>query len=148
LVVPADGGWGRSNKAKIYKDSGTLGIEFTLDRTITDFITNSARFDLDYVQSFDEFGNVLQGRLLSDWKQILSDHFLEPVDLETVLPTHDCSSADNFSRAIKLFLMRTLNKKKPWDRQYIYMAPGGDRGIHKDLMTQPLDHLHRFQEML
>jgi hypothetical protein len=28
------------------------------------------------------------------------------------------------------------------------MAPGGDHGIHKDLMTQPLDHLHRFQEML
>ena len=135
-------------KAKIHKDSGTLGIEFTLDRTIMDFITNSARFDLDYVQSFDEFGNVLQGRLLSEWKQILSDHFPKPVDLETVLPTHDRSLAENFSRAIKLFLMRTLNKKKPWDRQYIYMAPGGDHGIHKDLMTQPLDHLHRFQEML
>ncbi len=37
--------------------------------------------------------------------------------------------------------MRTLNKKKPWDRQYIYMAPGGDHGIHKDLMTQPLEPL-------
>jgi hypothetical protein len=82
-------------KAKIHKDSGTLGIEFTLDRTITDFITNSARFDLDYVQSFDKFGNVLQGCLLSDWKQIHSDHFPKPVDLETVLPTHDRSLAEN-----------------------------------------------------
>ena len=91
---------------------------------------------------------MLQGRLLSNWKQVLSDHFPEPVDLETVLPTHDRSSAENFSRAINLFLMRTLNEKKPRDRQYIYMAPGGDHGIHKDLMTQPLDHLHRFQEML
>jgi hypothetical protein len=135
-------------KAKIHKDSGTLGIEFTLDRTITDFITNSARFDLDYVQSFDEFGNVLQGRLLSDWKQILSDHFPEPAASETVLPMHDHSLAENFSRAINLFLQQTLNDKKPQDRQYIYMAPGGDHGIHKDLMTQPLDHLHWFQEML
>ena len=28
------------------------------------------------------------------------------------------------------------------------MAPGGDYSIHKDLMTSPMDHLHRFQEML
>ena len=28
------------------------------------------------------------------------------------------------------------------------MAPGSDYGIHKDLLTSPLDHLHRFQEML
>jgi hypothetical protein len=99
-------------------------------------------------ESIAEFGNVLQGCLLRNWKQILSDHVPEPVDLETVLPTHDRSSAENFSRAISLFLMRTFNKKKPRDRQYIYMVPGGDHGIHKDLMTQPLDHLHWFQEML
>jgi hypothetical protein len=78
-------------KADIHKDLGTLGIKFTLDQTITDFITNSVRIDLDYVQSFAKFGNVLQGCLLSDWKQILSDHFSEPVDLEMVLPTHDRS---------------------------------------------------------
>ena len=28
------------------------------------------------------------------------------------------------------------------------MAPGGDYGVHKDLMTLPMNHLHRFQEML
>ncbi len=136
-------------KAEIHKDSGALGIEFMLDRTIVDFNSNTARINLDYVQSFAKFGNVLQGCLLSDWKQVLSDHVPEPVDPEmVVLPTHDRSSAENFSRAIKLFLIRTLNEKKPRDRQYSYMAPGGDHGIHKDLMTQPLDHLHRFQEML
>jgi len=119
-----------------------------LDRTIADFNSNSERIKLDYVQSFAKFGNVLQGCLLCDWKQVLSKHFPEPVDLESVLPTHDRSSAENFSRAINLFLMRTLNEKKPRDRQYINMAPCGDHGIHMDLMTQPLDHLHRFQEML
>ena len=107
------------------------------------------RIDLDYVQSFAEFGNVLQGPLLSDWKQILSDHFLEPAALEMVLPMHNFSSAENVSRAINLFLQQFLNKRKPRDCQYIYMVPrGGDHGIHKDLMMQPLDHLHRFQEML
>jgi hypothetical protein len=47
-----------------------------------------------------------------------------------------------------LFLLRTLKEQKPRDRQYIYLAPGGDYGIHKDLLTSPMDHLHRFQEML
>jgi hypothetical protein len=135
-------------KAEIHRDSGTLGIEYTLDQTITDFNTNSLRIDLNYALSFTKFGNVLQGWLLSNWKQILSNHFPEPVKLEMVLPMHDRSLAENFSCAINLFLMRTLNKRKPRDCQYIYMAPGGDHGIHKDLMTQPSDQLHRFQEML
>ena len=62
-------------KAEIPKDSGGLGIEFTLDQTITDFIRGAKRVNLDYVQSFAEFGNMLQGRLLSDWKQVLEDNF-------------------------------------------------------------------------
>ena len=53
-------------KAEIPKDLGSLGIEFTLNQTITDFIRGAERVNLDYVQSFAEFGNVLQGRLLSD----------------------------------------------------------------------------------
>ena len=57
-------------KAKIHKDLGGLGIKFTLNRTITDFIRGAKRVNLDYVQSFAEFGNMLQGCLLSDWKQV------------------------------------------------------------------------------
>jgi len=47
-------------KAEILKDSGGLGIEFTLYGTITDFIRETKRVNLDYVQSFAEFSNVLQ----------------------------------------------------------------------------------------
>ncbi len=36
----------------------------------------------------------------------------------------------------------------PWDRQYIYLAPGGDHFFHKELMMMPMDHLHCFQELL
>ncbi len=61
-------------KAEILKDLGGLGIEFTLDQTITDFIRGTKRVNLDYVQSFAEFGNVLQGRLLSNWKEVLDDN--------------------------------------------------------------------------
>jgi len=119
-------------KAEIPKDSGGLGIEFTLDRTITEFIRGAERVNLDYVQSFAEFGYVLQGRLISNWKQVLDDYFPEPADPESVSPDHDPSTADSFKRAIKLFLKHTLNEPKPRDRQWIYMMPGGDYGVRKD----------------
>jgi hypothetical protein len=45
-------------------------------------------------------------------------------------------------------LIHTLNKKKPRDFQYNYLAPCGDHGVHKELLTSPLDHLHHFEEML
>jgi hypothetical protein len=135
-------------KAKIPKDLGGLGIKFTLNQTITDFICGAKRVNLDYVQSFAKFGNVLQGRLLSDWKQVLDDNFPEPADSESVSPEHDRSTADGFKRTIELFLKHTLNEPKPCDRQWIYMMPGGDYRVRKELLVSPLDHLHRFKEML
>jgi hypothetical protein len=107
-------------KAEIPKDSGSLGIEFTLNQTITGFIRGAKRVNLDYVQSFAKFGNVLQGCLLSDWKQVLADNFPESVDPETASPAHNCSTADSFQRTIDLFLKHTFNEKKPRDRQWIY----------------------------
>jgi hypothetical protein len=135
-------------KAEIPKDSGSLGIEFTLNRTITDFIRGAKKVNLDYVQSFAEFGNVLQGRSLSDWKQVLEDNFPEPADPETALPEHDRSTADSFKHAIELFIKHTLNEQKPHGRQWIYMSPGGDYGVRTDLLVLLLDHLHWLKEML
>ena len=121
-------------KAEIHKDSGNLGIEFTLDKTIDDFIHGAEKVDLDYQGSFLEFENVLHGRYLTDWKQVLHEHFPEPVDPLIEVPSEqDRSSAINFKRAIDLFLIKTLNEKMPRDRQYIYLAPGGDHVFHKEL---------------
>ena len=36
----------------------------------------------------------------------------------------------------------------PRDRQYIYLAPGGNHVFHKELMMSLMVHLHRFQELL
>ncbi len=83
-----------------------------------------------------------------DWNHILATNFPEPANSEDVLPEYDRSSATNFNRTIDDFIKRHLKETKPRDRQYIYMAPGGDYGVHKDLMTSPMNHLHRFQEML
>jgi hypothetical protein len=41
-----------------------------------------------------------------------------------------------------------LNKKKPRDRQYIYLQPGGDYVFQKPMMQTPVEHLRRFEEMI
>jgi hypothetical protein len=46
-------------KAEIHKDEGQLGIEFTLDKTISKFIRTLEKLNLDYVTSFAKFNNVL-----------------------------------------------------------------------------------------
>jgi hypothetical protein len=135
-------------KAEIHKDDGQLGIKFTLNKMISEFIHALKKLNLDYVTSFAEFGNVLLGRYQTNWKQVLHEHFPEPVDPEVVKPAHDRALAENFLCAADLFLICTLNKKKPRDCQYNYMVPGGDHGVHKELLTSPLDHLHCFKEML
>jgi hypothetical protein len=81
--------------------------------------------------------------------QTLHEHFPEPVDPTRPVPRdQDRNSDENFCRAISLFLQRTLNEKKPRDRQYIYLQPGGDHIFQKAMMTKPIDHLRRFEEML
>ncbi len=128
-------------KAEIHKDDSQLGIEFTLDKTISKFICALEKLNLYYVTSFSKFGNVLLGRYQTDWKQVLHQHFPEPVDPEVAKPAQDYTLAENFSCAINLFLICTLKKKKLRDCQYSYLLPGGDHGVHKELLTSPLDHI-------
>jgi hypothetical protein len=135
-------------KVKIFKDDSRFGTKFLFDKTISDFLRGADKVNLGYIQSFGEFSNVLQGAYLTNWKQVCHEHFPEPVDPSTVFPKHDRSVPANFQCAIDLFLLRTLKEQKPRDRQYVYLAPGGDYGIHKDLLASLMDHLHRFQEML
>jgi hypothetical protein len=87
---------GNKQKAKIHKDSGQLGIEFMINKTINDFIRGTEKVDMGYIDSFMEFENVLLGRYLTDWRQVLHKHFPEPVDSTEVLPEHDRSTAANF----------------------------------------------------
>jgi hypothetical protein len=62
--------------------------------------------------------------------------------------TQTRSKKEDFDQAIKLFIKKILDNQKPRDLQYIYMAPGGDYRLLKDLLTSPRVHLHRFKEML
>ncbi len=135
-------------KAEIHIDSGRLGIEFTVDKTILDFNKEAEKIHLDWTTSFEEFENLLEGQYKTAWKQVMHDHFPEPVNAAMVLTEHDRSLEENFCRAIELFLKKTLHEEKPQDRQYIYLQPGGDYNVRKALAMKPLDHLHRWEEML
>jgi hypothetical protein len=77
-------------KTEIHKDDGLLGIEFTLDKRISKFTRASEKLNLDYVTSFDKFGNVLLGRYQTNRKQVLHEHFPEPVNPEVTKPAQDC----------------------------------------------------------
>ncbi len=92
---------------------------------------------------------MLQGHHKTAWKQVLHEHFPEPVDATVpVLATQDHSLEENFHRAIQLFIQQMLNKKKPRDKQYIYLQPGGDYVFQKPMMQSPVEHLQQFEEMI
>ncbi len=127
---------------EIHKDNGKCGIEFTINKTIPEFNKGAEKCDLNRSDSFVEFENALQGHHKTAWKQVLHDYFPEPVDGTVPVPARqDRSWEENFYWAIQLFIQWTLNKKKPWDRQYIYMQPGGGHVFQKLLMQLPVDHL-------
>ena len=91
------------NKAKIHKDSGLFGIEFTVDKTIPDFNKGADKVELDYATAFVEFENVLEGALNSAWKYVLREHFPEPMDDPTgvISPeSNNRNSKESFQKAI------------------------------------------------
>jgi hypothetical protein len=133
------------HKAEVCIDSGTLGMEFFLDRTLPQFNQAGTKLDWDWPETFLEFENVLGDSYRTTWLEVLSEHFPEP--LEETSP-HNRDSKDDFDRAVALFIKKTLDNEKPRDLQYIYMQPGGDYRLMKDLVTPPRLHAQRFKEML
>jgi len=86
------------NKAKIHKDSGLNGIEFTVNKTIPDFNKGADKVELDYANAFIEFENILEGALNLACKYVLKEHFPEPIDDSTgvLLPESNRNSKESF----------------------------------------------------
>jgi hypothetical protein len=127
---------------EIHKDNGKYGIKFTIDKRIPEFNKGAEKCDLNWSDSFVEFKNVHQGHHKTAWKQVLHEHFPEPVDAIVPVPaTQDCSLEENFHQAIQLFIQQKLNKKKPRDRQCIHMQPSRNHVFQKLMMQLPANHL-------
>ena len=91
-------------KAEVHQDSGKLGAEFTVGKTIPDFNNGAVKISLDWTHSFTEFENVLQGQYKTAWKQVVHEFFPEPVDPSNITTEQDRSCEENFRHAIALFL--------------------------------------------
>jgi hypothetical protein len=116
------------DKAEVHIDSGTLGMEFFLERTLQKFNQAVTRLNWSWSESFSEFENVLDDGYCTTWLEVLTDHFSKPLENKpeatSELKRHD--KKENFYCAISTFICEILGDQKPRDRQYIYMQPGGD----------------------
>ena len=84
---------------------------------------------------------------------MVKDHFNLSLDEKEgeemeVEPQNRVDCEEGFHQAVKLFVCTILDSETPRDVQYVYLAPGGDHKIVKDLMASPRDHARRFKEML
>jgi hypothetical protein len=67
-------------------------LNLPLKKTIPEFNKGAEKCDLNWSDFFLEFENVLQGHHKMAWKQVLHEHFPEPVNaMVPVLATQDCS---------------------------------------------------------
>ena len=89
-----------------------------------------------------ELQNVLGDSYRTTWHEVLSEHFPEPLE---EVSTHPRSKKEDFNQAIKLFIKKILDNRRPRDLKYIYMAPGGNYRLTKDLFTLPRVHSHCFK---
>ena len=65
-----------SKKAEVCIDSGTLGMEFFLDRTLPQFNQAGSRLDWSCQESFLEFENFLVDSYQTTWQEVhLAEHF-------------------------------------------------------------------------
>ncbi len=95
-------------KAEIHIGSGRLGVKFTVDKTIPNFNKGANKIHLDWTNSFEEFENVLEGQYKMAWKQVMHDHFPEPVNAVMMPSEQNRSLEENFRCAIELFLKKAL----------------------------------------
>jgi len=137
---------GTSGKAEVHVDSGSLGVEFFYEKTLPDFIQAATKLDWSWAETFSEFENVLAGSYKTAWREVVKDHFSPPDDGDDAANSVYTEAA--FKKAVQLFVCTIVDSETPRDVQYVYLAPGGDHRILKDLLTAPRDHARRFKEML
>ena len=90
-------------KPEIHIDSGRLGFKFTVNKTLPNFNKGAKNIHLNWTNSFEEFNNVLEGQYITALKQVMHNHFPEPVDAAMVPSEQDCSLEENFRHAIEFF---------------------------------------------
>jgi hypothetical protein len=86
------------NKAKVHIDSGMLGMEFFLKRTLPEFNQVGTQLDWSWSESFLESENILGDGYCTTWLKVLNKHFPEPhkSNSEAACKSKNCSKKENF----------------------------------------------------
>jgi hypothetical protein len=71
-------------------------------------------------------------------------NFLKPLEGKEATARTNRGQKENFYHAVDLFIQKALDKNKPQDLQYIYMAPSGDHILKKVLLTPAQAHSYFF----
>ena len=103
-------GANRSLKAEVCIDSGTLGMEFFLDRTLPQFHQAGSRLEMSWPEAFLEFENVLGDSYRTTWQEVLAEHFPEPLNEEA---TSHREMKDDFDRAVAFSSKKRSIMKSP-----------------------------------
>jgi hypothetical protein len=98
------------NKSEVHIDSGTLGMEFFLERTLPEFNQAGTRLNWSWSKSFLEFKNVLGDGYCTTWLKVLTDHFPKPLKNE---PKATCElkcrdMKETFYPVISIFICEIL----------------------------------------
>jgi hypothetical protein len=112
---------GRNAKAEVCIDSGTLGMEFFLKKTLAQFNQAGTHLNWSWEETILEFQNVLGDSYRTTWHEVLNEHFPKPLEEVSM---HPRNKKEDFELAIKLFIKKILDNLR--DLQYIYMSPGGN----------------------
>jgi hypothetical protein len=70
---------GRNAKAEVCINSGTLGMEFFLEKTLAQFNQAGTRLNWSWEETFLKFQNVLRDSYCTTWHEVLNEHFPEPL---------------------------------------------------------------------
>ena len=116
-------GANKSMKAEVCIDSGTLGMEFFLDRTLPQFNQAGSRLDWSWPEAFLEFENVLGDSYRTTWQEVLAEHFPEPLGEEA---TSHRETKDDFDRAVTFFIKKNAEQRKA-PRLAVYLHAAGRR---------------------
>ena len=71
---------GRIAKAEVCIDSGTLSMEFFLEKTLAQFNQAGNRLNWSWEETFLEFQNVLGDSYRTTWHEVLNEHFPKPLE--------------------------------------------------------------------
>ncbi len=113
-------------------------MEFFLEKTLPQFNQAGTCLDWTWGELYSKFENVLADCYKMTWLKVLHNHLVPKLlkaKTNVTAPKQNREVNLNFYVVINLSIKKVINNKKPRDLQYIYMAPGGDHVIKKDLLT-------------